>query len=159
MSTRRYSPKDARQFCARLAEGETLVAICSAPAMPGKADILDWLCSRADFRERYARARELQSHVLLEEILAIADEKREGEDAGAGEPIHSAKQRIDTRKWVIDRLIPKTSSEIPTASKSGQSRRPIIRVITGVPRARQSRSSDEGDPSRIRGPERLREVP
>jgi hypothetical protein len=98
MSTRRYSPTVARQFCARLAEGESLAAICSDPAMPGKADILDWLCARANFRERYARARELQTHILLEEILEIGDEKGADGEAGAGDPIQSAKLRIDTRK-------------------------------------------------------------
>ncbi len=42
----RYTPELAANFCRRLAEGETLRAICRDPAMPDKATVLRWLADK-----------------------------------------------------------------------------------------------------------------
>ncbi len=58
-----YTEALVAQICRRLAEGETLRAICRDPAMPDKATILRWLGDKekADFRDQYAHAREMQA--------------------------------------------------------------------------------------------------
>src|SRR5438132_622777 len=62
-------------ICRRLADGETLRAICSNPAMPAKATVMRWLAQHPEFRDRYARAREVQADVLAEEVIDIADDR------------------------------------------------------------------------------------
>ncbi len=50
-----YTEALAAKICRRLAEGETLRAICRDTAMPDKATVLRWLADkkRADFRDQY----------------------------------------------------------------------------------------------------------
>jgi hypothetical protein len=133
MPKSRYHPEKARKFCARIAAGETLDAACDDSRMPGKPEILDWLCEEPAFRARYARARELHADTLCDEMLHIIDRKG-GEEAGAGEPAQTTKLRIDTLKWLVARWTPKALAADPGRDlQLGQ--RPVIQVITGVPDA------------------------
>src|SRR5262249_23209911 len=47
----------ADELCRRLADGETLRAICRDPGMPGKTTVMQWLAEQPEFRDQYARAR------------------------------------------------------------------------------------------------------
>ncbi len=69
-----YTEALAAKICARLAEGETLRAICRDKAMPDKATVLRWLADKAkiDFRDQYVRAREMQADALFDEALVRA---------------------------------------------------------------------------------------
>jgi terminase small subunit-like protein len=44
--------------------------------MPDMATVFRWLARHAEFRDQYARAREVQADYLAEEILEIADDGR-----------------------------------------------------------------------------------
>ena len=52
-----YTPERARAFCARIAEGETLVSICAGPDMPGEPTIYKHLRRNPDFAAAYGKAR------------------------------------------------------------------------------------------------------
>ncbi len=69
-----YTEALAAKICRRLAEGETLRANCRDKAMPDKATVLRWLADKkkADFRDQYALAREMQADALFDEALEIA---------------------------------------------------------------------------------------
>ena len=69
----------------------------------------------ADLSRRYARAKDLWLSFLAEETLDISD-SREGDvivDEATGKPIvnHNVIQRdrlrVDTRKWLLSKLVPK----------------------------------------------------
>ena len=51
-----YTEALAAKICLRLAEGETMRAICRDAAMPNKATVLRWLAdaTHTEFRDRYA---------------------------------------------------------------------------------------------------------
>lgn len=135
MPKTRYSIDLARVICARIAGGESLARICRDPAMPGKSTVMDWLCTKPEFRELYVRARELQADTLFDEILAIADDEPEA-GAGAGEPAQRSKLRVETRKWIVARLAPKKYGDKVAIAGGGDDDRPVlIQVVTGVPRA------------------------
>jgi hypothetical protein len=68
-----YSPKLADRICQRLANGESLRAICADPNMPDKATVLRWADRNPEFRGRYARARELLVEFWADELIAISD--------------------------------------------------------------------------------------
>ena len=74
-----------------------------------------WLEAHLEFRDQYARARELQAEHWAEEIIEIADDSRndfiekEGRAAleAESENINRSRLRVDTRKWLMARLAPK----------------------------------------------------
>jgi hypothetical protein len=112
-----YSDDIVDAICERLADGESLRSICDAEGMPHKATVFRWLRAHEEFRDRYARARETQAETLADEIIDIADDghndwmKRNfGEDerwVENGEAIRRSALRIDARKWVAAKLLPK----------------------------------------------------
>lgn len=96
------TPEVMNAICQRLADGESLRAICADDAMPGRTTVFDHLAADEQFREQYARARESQAHAYADDIVAISDEPAE-----THEEIAHAKLRIDSRKWVASKLLPK----------------------------------------------------
>lgn len=85
--------------------------------MPDKSTVLRWLRDREEFRVQYARAKQEGAEVMAEEILDIADDGRNDweEREGRGgtyialnrEAIERSKLRVDARKWVMSKLLPK----------------------------------------------------
>ncbi len=57
-----YTKALAVKICRRLAEGESLRAVCLDRAMPDKTTILRWLAdeTKAEFRTQYAHARDMR---------------------------------------------------------------------------------------------------
>lgn len=82
--------------------------------------IFYWLPKHPEFLQRYRAAAEARLHFHAEEILEIADDgrndwverhNRHGELAGYsvnGEAVSRSKLRIETREWLLGRLMPHT---------------------------------------------------
>ncbi len=111
-----YTEALAANICRRLAEGETLRSVCRDKAMPDKATILRWLADKkkADFREQYVYAREMQADALFDEALEIADDAsgdwstdKDGKKVLDHENIQRSRLRVDTRKWAAGKMAPK----------------------------------------------------
>lgn len=84
------------------------------PDLPNPDTIFAWRLKYKDFSERYAEAKRHQVDVLVEEILDIADDKSNDEttnDEGKiicnTEYLNRSRLRIDTRKWLAAKLMPK----------------------------------------------------
>jgi hypothetical protein len=109
------------EICRRLIEGESLRAICATDGMPGKSTVCRWLAADGEFREQYARARELQAETLADEILDIANTpvigqkvttKADGSvETVEGDMIDHRRLQVDARKWVASKLLPKKYGE------------------------------------------------
>jgi hypothetical protein len=114
-----YSEEIANVICERLADGESLKAICEDKGMPSKSAVFNWLAAHSEFVDKYARAREAQADSLFDDILTIADDGRndwmekknaDGEAIGwqeNGEAIRRSQLRIEARKWMAGKLKPK----------------------------------------------------
>lgn len=116
-----YTDEIAATICNRIALGQSLRSICDDEEMPPMSTVMDWLAreKHADFRSRYALAREAQADTMFDDILDIADDGRndwikkygeEGETFGYrenGEAIRRSQLRIDARKWMAAKLQPK----------------------------------------------------
>lgn len=112
-----YSDEIATAICVRLADGESLRSICADDTMPDKATVFRWLSKHEEFRDQYARARETQADALFDEILDIADDghndwmaRKFGEEerwVENGEALRRSALRVDARKWVVSKLLPK----------------------------------------------------
>src|SRR5277367_5306879 len=68
-----YTDELADLICERIANGESLRAICGEDGMPAQSSVFKWLIEHADFAEKYAHARVAQADVLFDELLHIAD--------------------------------------------------------------------------------------
>jgi len=109
--------------------------------MPHDSTVRNWvLDDREGFSAQYARAREIGYMTMADELLEIADDgkndwmKRNGEGSQLnGEHVQRSRLRVDTRKWLLSKALPKVFGDKIT-HEGGE--KPIAMLIsTGVPRA------------------------
>lgn len=116
--TSSYTPEVARDICEQLATGKTLREICRAEGMPPESTVRLWaLDDREGFAAHYTRAREIGYHAMADDLLEIADDGRNdwmtrNSDDGAGwavngEHMQRSRLRVDTRKWMLSKALPK----------------------------------------------------
>ena len=117
-----YTEKLGDEICRRLANGESLKSIARTPGFPSASAIRAWALDAAHpFAVPYARAREAGYHTLAEELLEISDDSsrdlKEHETANGTvftvdhEHINRARLRVDTRKWLLSKMLPKIYGE------------------------------------------------
>ncbi len=106
------TPELRQAVCYRLLEGESLRSICTDDAMPARSTVLEWLSGawpdgdpREGFPGQYARAREAQAELYADDIIEIADNADE-------DKIDVARLKIDARKWVVTRLLPRYAKKV-----------------------------------------------
>lgn len=114
----KYSAEMAQKLCALIATGHSLRQIGKMPGMADRSTVLDWLRRHEEFPAQYARAMELRTEYMADEILEIADDgrndwiEREGQD---GAPIKSvdtdhiqrSRLRVEARKWLMSKMAPR----------------------------------------------------
>ena len=99
-------------ICTRMANGESLRAICRDDGMPAESTVRQWaVADTQGFHAQYTRARQAQMDALAEDILEIADEKTGDHNR--------ARLRVDTRKWLMSKIAPKRFGDRITAEISG----------------------------------------
>jgi hypothetical protein len=117
-----YSDELASKICGYVAEGYSLRQIGDLPQMPHQRTMKRWLAEKPTFQERYAQAKEEMAEHFAEEILEIADDgsndwiEREVESGKIikvvdHEHIARSRLRVDTRKWLMSKLLPKKYGE------------------------------------------------
>lgn len=114
-----YTERKANLICTRLMMGESLRSICERKYYPSKVTVLSWLQKFPQFLTQYTHAREIQQEHYLDEMFEIADDASndwmervngEGDNIGwqiNGEHVQRSRLRIDTRKWVMERMAAK----------------------------------------------------
>jgi len=77
--------------------------LCTTNKLPDRDTLHRWLNKDKEFYDNYIRAKE--EHFIKEgyELMAIADNAGE-----TREEISKAALRVDTRKWLLSKLLPKT---------------------------------------------------
>lgn len=114
-----YTAEIADEICTRLANGESLRAICNSERddfMPHIGTVLRWVSQNNEFREQYAKAREIQAETHADDIVSIADGPTEADDS-----VKTARDRlrVDARKWVASKLLPKKYGDKVTQEHTG----------------------------------------
>lgn len=125
----RYSAALAERICERLAGGESLRGICSDAGMPPAHSVLRWARDdKEGFSEQYARAREIGYTLLADEIISIADtpqigtksvSKATGMEITEGDMIEHRRLQVDTRKWMLSKMLPKVYGDKQQVEHSG----------------------------------------
>ncbi len=131
----KYSEPLAARICGLIAEGKSLVSICSMASMPSLTTTYVWLQKYETFRETYTRAREDQADTLADEMLGIADDSRndyvtvDGVPMVDNEHIQRSRLRIETRKWLASKLKAKKYGDKVQAEVTGADGKEIAMVV------------------------------
>lgn len=79
--------------------GQSLRQACASKGMPAPSTFLGWVAQDAQLAEQYTRAREVVLEMKSDEIIEIADD--------LDEDPKSRTVRIDSRKWLLSKLLPR----------------------------------------------------
>lgn len=113
------------QICDRLAEGESLRAICRSEGMPTEAAIRKLAHSDPQFGTQYAAARAVGYERLADEILEISDDssrdviQTENGPKADAEVVARSRLRVDSRKWMLSKMLPKVYGDKIDLNHSG----------------------------------------
>ena len=125
-----YTQQIADEICERLMDGESLRSILKDEHLPEKSTVFKWLLHNKEFIYQYTHAREVQAETFVDEMTDIADDgsndymekiTQSGEITHVPdhEHINRSRIRIDTRKWIAERMKPKKYFK-PDVSDSGE---------------------------------------
>jgi len=125
-----YSPAYTSEILSRLAEGETLRQVCRDKHLPSEATVRMWVLDDMPrgFAAQYTRARMLGYLGMADELVELSDDTsrdwKKGEDDDEpvfnGEAVARSRLRIDTRKWILAKMLPKVFGDKLQHEHSGE---------------------------------------
>jgi len=127
-----FSAELAAAICERLASGESLVSVTNDPEMPSETTVIRWLSDDrySEFRAMYVRARAQQAEHWADELIDLADSARgqPGRPADQAE-VQALRLAVDTRKWVLSKLLPRRYGDRIDLQQDGQL---VVRIVHGL---------------------------
>lgn len=134
----KYNPETVDKLCDLIASGYSLRQIGKIDGMPYKSTVMAWVRDKPEFQERYARAKRDQAEAFAEEIIDIADEstndwmEREGKKVADKDAIARSRLRIDTRKWIMAKMLPKKYGDNINHNHGGQKDNPVAMMLKSI---------------------------
>jgi len=133
-----YTPSIASEICAQLAAGNSLRSICRDERFPPASTVRGWVIDdREGFSAQYMRATQIRALEWGEELTEISDdnslditEDDEGNERVNHDHIQRAKLRVDTRKWLMSKVLPKIYGD--TLKLQGDPTAPVRFIIDGL---------------------------
>ena len=145
----KYTKELAQEICSGLASGLSLREVCRANNMPDERTVRQWaLDDLHGFSPQYARARELGYQSMADELMEIADDgtndwiQRHGTEEEQemfvlnGEHVQRSRLRVDTRKWMLSKMLPKVYGDKTQLQHSGPDGGPIAIVEERIVKAK-----------------------
>lgn len=141
-----YTKAKGDALCTALASGLTLNEACRIEGMPPPSTVRTWAADpEHPISAQYARAREAGYQKMAEELIEISDDatndwmtrrNSEGEEYEVvnQEHIQRSRLRVDTRKWLLSKALPKMYGD-KVALTDAEGGPVQIVVQSGVPRA------------------------
>lgn len=134
------------------AEGENATGVY----IPSLDVVFRWMREVKDFNEQYARARDEQMEYFSEEIMDIADDGRndwmeiydsKGDQIGwkvNGEAVMRSKVRVDVRKWLMSKRLPKKYGDKLDLTSDGERLTTAPLVVSEIkPRANNTNADPQ----------------
>lgn len=129
----------ANKVCGYLVEGMTLRQVSRQDGMPGESTIRMWAANNAGaeieeyegFFAQYTRSRRVGYESMAEETIEISDDgsndwmEREGKTDYNGDAVARARLRVDTRKWLVSKALPKIYGDKTILTGGGEDDDPI----------------------------------
>jgi hypothetical protein len=117
----KYSEEVAHEVCEAIASSSCgLETICKQnPHFPKPSTIYQWLRKHKKFAEFYARAKQDQITVFIEDIIEISQNKSDDsfiddmtkKRISNPSAVQRSRLEIDTKKWLASKLVPKIYGE------------------------------------------------
>ena len=119
MAKTKYTPELGDKICERIATSTIgLIHICKDLDLP-YSTVTGWIYDKDhEMSGKYTRAKELQMYHMADELLDIADDGSndlmtivkgdESYEQENKEVVNRSRVRLDTRKWLMSKLLPKT---------------------------------------------------
>lgn len=137
-----YTSEIAERVCKEVATGKSLRQV-SRELQIAESTVRQWvLDDRNGFAAQYARARELQIEAMADELLEISDDgtndwmtiNRGGEEVEVPnqEVLQRSRLRVDTRKWLMSKIVPKKYADKTAVELSGEVGVKTINVHRGT---------------------------
>ena len=109
----------------------TLREVCRQDGMPPESTVREWVAAdREGFAAQYARAREIGYQTMADELLEISDDgsndfmlRKRGDDeieTVNQEAINRSRLRVDTRKWLLSKALPKVYGDRLVSEVTGK---------------------------------------
>lgn len=142
-----FTDKLGEELCERMCNGEAPSVICKDPKMPTYSTVIKWTLSDDPkyeaFRIMFEEAKKIMWLYHADQMLNIADDStndyidrynkftEETERVFDNENSQRSKLRIDTRKWLLAKMLPHVFGEKVDVSVGGRDGKPIaIAAIT-----------------------------
>lgn len=117
-----YTQTLADKICLLISNGKPLRTIEKMSGMPSRVTVWRWIRDKPEFCNQYARAKEDYTEAMAEEILDISDDSsddiqiikdKQGNEREVvdWEVVNRSRLRVDTRKWLMSKLLPKKYGE------------------------------------------------
>jgi len=119
--------------CEHLTEGKSLQEACRIVTDVKSHTILTWVEKYPELRDQYMQARARGYQLLADEIIAISDEadveaRYQNEDVKLvldATAVARNRLRIDTRKWMLAKMLPKVYGDKVTSEITGANGGPV----------------------------------
>lgn len=128
-----YTREVADVICARLAKGDSLRAICAHFSMPPRTTVHKWAVQNIDgFGDRFTRARIFGYEEMADQTIEIADDGRnditetDGRVITNQDVIARSRLRVETRKWMLAKMLPKVYGDKSEVALTGPNGGPIV---------------------------------
>jgi hypothetical protein len=134
-----YSRERAEHICHELAEGKSLRLVCKELGIAPQT-VYGWVIDNHEgFGDQYARARHLMALRWADELDEIASHKNNDyyvDDEGKLKPdlehIARSRLRIDTRKWMLSKMLPKVYGDKIITEVTGKDGGPVEMQATKI---------------------------
>ncbi len=151
-----YTQEKADEMCALFSQGKSLKRICDEDeTMPLPSTFFRWIRENEDFGNNYARAKRESSEAMAEEIMDISDDGTndwmedqymKGKSPGwkvNGEAVQRSKLRVETRKWLMSKLVPKKYGDKVDVTSDGKAIQGNSIVFTDFAKPDEAESKPE----------------
>lgn len=136
-----YTPELAKTICRQIAEGKSMREICRADGMPYDSTVREWIIDdREGFHAQYTRAIQARAMLWAEEITEIADDGSSdtyidpstGQEKTNAEVVARSRLRVDTRKWMLSKVLPKVYGDKVDVNHGVQPENPLANLVQRI---------------------------
>lgn len=117
--------------------------------MPDKTTINEWRWSNSSFSTQYTKAKIAQSELMAEDCIDIADDtsndityNKNGDEVCNTEFVNRSRLRVDTRKWIAAKLLPKIYGDMQRTD-SGDNNKEIKEEMRAIREELDSKNQKE----------------
>jgi hypothetical protein len=124
-----YTDELAEEICIKIAtQSKGILRLCEENEhWPDRSTIFRWKLDNQHFCDLYDKAKQAQLEVLHDDLITISDdtskdltENDSGKIVYNNECVNRSRLKIDTRKWILERLAPKKFGAKQETSRSDE---------------------------------------